>query len=89
MAGEIVMSARPITKMSLILPVDSEHNAIFQCLEGKRSERDKKSDFDCVWRSFPPIASRTAEKCHQVGCSAASDLENGPENHDRFGHAFQ
>ncbi|MDB6147733.1 MAG: 1-deoxy-D-xylulose 5-phosphate reductoisomerase [Spartobacteria bacterium] len=36
MAGEIVMreaSARGVH----VLPVDSEHNAIFQCLEGKRS----------------------------------------------------
>jgi 1-deoxy-D-xylulose-5-phosphate reductoisomerase len=37
MAGEIVMShAR--AKNVAILPVDSEHNAIFQCLEAKRSE---------------------------------------------------
>jgi 1-deoxy-D-xylulose-5-phosphate reductoisomerase len=37
MAGEIVMShAR--NKNVFILPVDSEHNAIFQCLEAKRNE---------------------------------------------------
>jgi len=37
MAGEIVMShAR--NKNVVILPVDSEHNAIFQCLEAKRRE---------------------------------------------------
>ena len=37
MAGEIVMShAR--NKNVTILPVDSEHNAIFQCLEAKRNE---------------------------------------------------
>jgi 1-deoxy-D-xylulose-5-phosphate reductoisomerase len=36
MAGEIVMrDARD--KSVHVLPVDSEHNAIFQCLEGKRS----------------------------------------------------
>jgi 1-deoxy-D-xylulose-5-phosphate reductoisomerase len=36
MAGEIVMrEARD--KSVHVLPVDSEHNAIFQCLEGKRS----------------------------------------------------
>jgi 1-deoxy-D-xylulose-5-phosphate reductoisomerase len=36
MAGEIVMrEARD--KCVQVLPVDSEHNAIFQCLEGKRS----------------------------------------------------
>ena len=35
MAGEIVMSAAR-EKGVQVLPVDSEHNAIFQCLEGKR-----------------------------------------------------
>src|SRR5881628_2412498 len=36
MAGEIVM--REARENSVhVLPVDSEHNAIFQCLEGKRS----------------------------------------------------
>ena len=36
MAGEIVM--RDARKKGVhVLPVDSEHNAIFQCLEGKRS----------------------------------------------------
>src|SRR5215468_6651458 len=35
MAGEIVMSAAR-EKSVHVLPVDSEHNAIFQCLEGKR-----------------------------------------------------
>ena len=36
MAGEIVMRAAR-QKGVHVLPVDSEHNAIFQCLEGKRS----------------------------------------------------
>jgi 1-deoxy-D-xylulose-5-phosphate reductoisomerase len=37
MAGEIVM-ANARKKKVAILPVDSEHNAIFQCLEGKQTE---------------------------------------------------
>jgi 1-deoxy-D-xylulose-5-phosphate reductoisomerase len=36
MAGEAVMAAAA-RKGIQVLPVDSEHNAIFQCLEGKRS----------------------------------------------------
>src|SRR5205085_11724425 len=36
MAGEIVMR-EAAAKGIQVLPVDSEHNAIFQCLEGKRS----------------------------------------------------
>ena len=57
MAGEIVTSERE-NKGVAILPVDSEHNAIFQCLEGKRREADRKSDFDCVWRSIPATTCR-------------------------------
>ena len=37
MAGEIVMSAAQKRGVK-ILPVDSEHNAIFQCLDGRPSE---------------------------------------------------
>ncbi len=37
MAGEAVMEAAR-RKGVKVLPVDSEHNAIFQCLEGQRSE---------------------------------------------------
>jgi 1-deoxy-D-xylulose-5-phosphate reductoisomerase len=36
MAGEIVMREARDTSVN-VLPVDSEHNAIFQCLEGKQS----------------------------------------------------
>jgi len=36
MAGEIVMR-EALDKSVHVLPVDSEHNAIFQCLEGKQS----------------------------------------------------
>ena len=36
MAGEIVMNAAR-TKGVHVLPVDSEHNAIFQCLDGRKS----------------------------------------------------
>src|SRR5204862_3594960 len=42
MAGEIVMrEARE--KGVHVLPVDSEHNAIFQCLEGKLSQGGKRT----------------------------------------------
>ncbi|MFL6539338.1 MAG: 1-deoxy-D-xylulose-5-phosphate reductoisomerase [Chthoniobacterales bacterium] len=37
MAGEIVMSAAA-AKGVRVLPVDSEHNAIFQCLDGRNSD---------------------------------------------------
>lgn len=40
MAGEVVMEAAREKGVN-ILPVDSEHNAIFQCLEGHRGGRDE------------------------------------------------
>ncbi len=42
MAGELVMAAAK-QKGVKILPVDSEHNAIFQCLEGHRGGNDEIS----------------------------------------------
>lgn len=38
MAGSLVMPKARKEKETLLLPVDSEHNAIFQCLEGSRKE---------------------------------------------------
>ena len=41
MAGEVVMNLAK-TKKVKVLPVDSEHNAIFQCLEGRASEEVRR-----------------------------------------------
>jgi 1-deoxy-D-xylulose-5-phosphate reductoisomerase len=45
MAGEIVMREAG-EKGVHVLPVDSEHNAIFQCLEGRVSQSNKRSTSD-------------------------------------------
>lgn len=42
MAGEVVMN-RAAEKGINVLPVDSEHNAIFQCLQGNRGEAEQVS----------------------------------------------
>lgn len=42
MAGEVVMK-RAAEKGVAVLPVDSEHNAIFQCLQGHRGSADEVS----------------------------------------------
>lgn len=41
MAGEIVMGAA-VKKGIRVLPVDSEHNAIFQCLDGRTAGRSER-----------------------------------------------
>jgi 1-deoxy-D-xylulose-5-phosphate reductoisomerase len=49
MAGEIVMRVAHENGVH-VLPVDSEHNAIFQCLEGKRStSKAESSKLDHCW----------------------------------------
>src|ERR1700693_152007 len=55
----------------------------------KTESRNTKSHFDCVRWSVSTIAGRTAGKRYQVRCPSASNLENGSENHDRFGHSIQ
>ena len=56
MAGEIVM--RTARERGLhVLPVDSEHNAIFQCLEGKFSESSKRSTLNAQHPTSKPEGS--------------------------------
>ena len=88
MAGQIVMTHAQ-NKGVLVLPVDSEHNAIFQCLEGETKRADRKSDLDRVRRPVPTVTRGSTAECHQGGRPAASDVENGPKNHHRFGDALQ
>ena len=42
-----------------ILPVDSEHNAIFQCLAGNRSDRCLKTGLDRQRRAVPRLVAAT------------------------------
>ena len=63
MAGEIVMrEARD--KSVHVLPVDSEHNAIFQCLEGKAASGCQKDHPYRVWRPVPRNAASTIRFNH-------------------------
>jgi 1-deoxy-D-xylulose-5-phosphate reductoisomerase len=67
MAGEIVMShAR--RKNVTILPVDSEHNAIFQCLEAKRNEEIQNL---ILTASGGPFRQWAAERLQNVTKSEA------------------
>jgi 1-deoxy-D-xylulose-5-phosphate reductoisomerase len=67
MAGEIVTeSARK--KGVAILPVDSEHNAIFQCLDGKRAEEVQNL---ILTASGGPFRQLPAERLEHVSKSDA------------------
>jgi 1-deoxy-D-xylulose-5-phosphate reductoisomerase len=64
MAGEVVMKAAR-KKGVKILPVDSEHNAIFQCLEGHRGGSDEVSRL-IVTASGGPFRTWPVEKLAAV-----------------------
>ncbi|MDB4265310.1 1-deoxy-D-xylulose-5-phosphate reductoisomerase [bacterium] len=64
MAGEVVMKAARDKGVN-ILPVDSEHNAIFQCLEGHRGGPDEVRRL-IVTASGGPFRTLPAEKLCEV-----------------------
>ena len=64
MAGELVMNAASDKGVN-VLPVDSEHNAIFQCLEGNRGGPDEVSRL-ILTASGGPFRTTPAEELEQV-----------------------
>jgi len=72
MAGEVVMSLAREKNVS-ILPIDSEHSAIFQCLEGSRRE-----DLDRILltASGGPFRTRPRETFGQISLAEALDHPN-------------
>ena len=57
MAGELVMSEARKHGVK-VLPVDSEHSAIFQCLEGRDPSRCETADSHGIGRAIPSDAPR-------------------------------
>jgi 1-deoxy-D-xylulose-5-phosphate reductoisomerase len=66
-AGELLVAAASASGSSL-LPVDSEHSAIFQCLEGERAESVHEI---VLTASGGPFWRWTAEKIASAGVDAA------------------
>jgi len=64
MAGEVVMEAARAKGVN-ILPVDSEHNAIFQCLEGHQGSSDEVSRL-IITASGGPFRTWPAERLKDV-----------------------
>jgi 1-deoxy-D-xylulose-5-phosphate reductoisomerase len=56
MAGETVMTQARLKGVQ-VLPIDSEHNAIFQCLEGKRSDQIQRLILTASGGPFRQLAS--------------------------------
>lgn len=79
LAGEYVMAAAHRSKGRL-LPVDSEHNAIFQCLEGNRDRHHLRRIL--LTASGGPFLHHTAAELAEVTCEEAlrhPNWEMGPK----------
>ncbi len=88
MAGEIVMAAATRSG-SKVLPVDSEHNAIFQCLDGKGVAGLSRLILTCSGGPFRKSPLPRNRHSHSRDGAQASDLVDGPQNHHRLRHPLQ
>ena len=87
MAGEIVMSEARKHGVK-VLAVDSEHSAIFQCLDGKpASLRSQASGSRPRAAPFATLERRFREH-HGRARVETSFLGDGPQDHHRFRHAL-
>ena len=75
MAGEQVMSTAR-RKKCRVLPVDSEHNAIFQCLENRDPKTMKRFILTCR-RTFSQVHRRGINDCNTRKSVATSHLSMG------------
>lgn len=82
-AGELIMKLAAEHKVP-ILPVDSEHSAIFQCLTGAYDNPIEKI---LLTASGGPFRRKTLRSCYRDEGAGleASELDDGGEDHDRLG----
>ena len=67
-----------------MLPADSEHSAIFQCLQGVPEGGLKKIILTASGGSFPRSAGGKIGIGDGCRCAKTSELDNGAQNYDRF-----
>lgn len=79
-AGHIIMPLAEECGVQ-ILPVDSEHSAIFQCLHGENRKKLKTSDY-CIRRSVPRKNKSGARKRNGRAGAPSSELVDGAQDHD-------
>ena len=82
-AGHLIMPMAREYGVS-ILPVDSEHSAIFQAIHGEENKEIHKTSDHGIRRPVPRTYYRRTSKCHGCRYSETSKLGNGTEDHRRF-----
>ena len=86
MAGELVTTAARARGVAL-LPVDSEHNAIHQCLHGRGRPRSPETRAHRLGRPVSHLAGRSPPDRPSRRRAAAPDVADGPQDHHRLGDA--
>jgi len=81
-AGGSLVTAQARASGKMLLPVDSEHSAIFQCLQGACGAADRAHGFR---RAVPAPAAGDALPRDAGGSPVSPHLEDGPENHRGLG----
>ena len=87
-AGELVIAEARARKISLY-PVDSEHSAIFQCLQAGANDDIRRLDPDRIGRAVPGPLQKRSRKGDAGSGPQAPELEHGEEDHDRFRNAHE
>ena len=85
-AGELVMDAARRYGAEII-PVDSEHSAIFQCLRGGRGREEiKRLILTCSGGPFFGLSREEVAGKTKGRCPPPPQLEHGGEDHHRLRH---
>ena len=64
-----------------LLPIDSEHNAIHQCLRGGKRGRSASHLADCLWRPLPTYPAPPVCPHHSRAGAESSHVEDGKAHH--------
>ena len=88
MAGEL-MVAQSRAHGGRLLPIDSEHCALHQCLDGRAPHEVRRLVLTASGGPFRTRPRETFDRITPRGGALPSDLVDGPEDHDRLGDAHE
>ena len=82
-AGEILTREARLRNVPL-LPIDSEHNAIHQCMRGGKHDEVRRIWLTASGGPLPDAAIVKVRRDYGRAGAQASDMEYGPAHHDRL-----
>ena len=83
-AGGLFMR-RAAAAGATVLPVDSEHNALFQAMSGSRREDVRRVILTASGGPFRTASAEAIRAATRRAGAQASELVDGAEGHDQFG----